>query len=59
MCKYAKEQGVPVCINPDAHDTDGLRDFWFGVQVARKGWLGAADVLNTRSGADIEGLFGL
>jgi len=59
MCKYAKEQGVPVCINPDAHDTDGLRDFWFGVQVARKGWLGTADVLNTRSGADIEGLFGL
>ena len=59
LCKYAKEQGVPICINPDAHDTDGLRDFWFGVQVARKGWLGPADVLNTRSGADIEGLFGL
>ena len=59
LCKYAKEQGVPICINPDAHDTDGLRNFWFGVQVARKGWLGAADVLNTRSGADIEGLFGL
>ena len=59
LCKYAKEQGVPICINPDAHDTDGLRDFWFGVQVARKGWLGAADVLNTRSGADIEDLFGL
>ena len=59
LCKYAKEQGVPICINPDAHNTDGLRDFWFGVQVARKGWLGAADVLNTRSGADIEDLFGL
>jgi len=59
LCKYAKEQGVPICINPDAHDTDGLRDFWFGVQVARKGWLGPADVLNTRSGADIEGLFDL
>ena len=59
LCKYAKEQGVPICINPAAHDTDGLRNFWFGVQVARKGWLGAADVLNTRSGADIEGLFDL
>ena len=59
LCKYAKEQGVPVCINPDAHDTDGLRDFWFGVQVARKGWLSAADVLNTRSGAEMERLFGL
>jgi len=59
LCKYAKEQGVPVCINPDAHDTDGLRDFWFGVQVARKGWLSATDVLNTRSGAEMERLFGL
>ncbi|HIN04131.1 MAG TPA: hypothetical protein EYM66_03640, partial [Candidatus Poseidoniales archaeon] len=28
LCKYAKEQGVPVCINPDAHDTEGLRDVW-------------------------------
>ncbi|MFL2533127.1 MAG: helix-hairpin-helix domain-containing protein [Candidatus Thalassarchaeum sp.] len=59
LCKYAKEQGVPVCINPDAHDTEGLRDFWFGVQVARKGWLSATDVLNTRSGAEMERLFGL
>ena len=24
LCKYAKEQGVPVCINPDAHDTEGF-----------------------------------
>ena len=59
LCKYAKELGVPVCINPDAHDTDGLRDFWFGVQMARKGWLSAADVLNTRSGAQMERLLGL
>jgi DNA polymerase (family 10) len=59
MTEYAKEQGVPVCINPDAHDTDGLRNFWFGVQVARKGWLSAEDVLNTRSGAQMESLFGL
>jgi len=48
-----------VCINPDAHDTEGLRDFWFGVQVARKGWLSPADVLNTRSGAEMESLLGL
>jgi DNA polymerase (family 10) len=59
LCKYAKEQGVPVCINPDAHDTDGLRNFWFGVQVARKGWLSAEDVLNTRNGAQMERLLGL
>jgi len=59
LCKYAKEQGVPVCINPDAHDTEGLRDVWYGIQVARKGWLEAVDVLNTRSGVELQALLGL
>ena len=59
LCKYAKEQGVPVCINPDAHDTDGLKDVWYGIQVARKGWLEAVDVLNTRSGVELQALLGL
>ena len=59
LCRFAKQQGVPVCINPDAHDVDGLQDVWFGTQVARKGWLEASDVLNTRSGAEMEDLFGL
>jgi DNA polymerase (family X) len=57
LCKYARDQGVPVCINPDAHDTDGLQDVWFGIQMARKGWLEAKDVLNTRTGIEIEELF--
>ena len=38
-CRYAKEQGVPISINPDAHSTQGLKDVWFGAQIARKGWL--------------------
>ena len=59
LCKYARDQGVPVCINPDAHDTNGLQDYWYGVQIARKGWLSAADVLNTRSGSEIETLLGI
>ena len=59
LCKYARDQGVPICINPDAHDTNGLRDYWYGVQIARKGWLSSADVLNTRSGAEIEALLGI
>ena len=59
LCRFAKQQGVPVCINPDAHDVDGLQNVWFGTQVARKGWLEAPDVLNTRSGAEMEALFGL
>src|SRR5437867_3630407 len=39
LCRYAKEQGVRVSINPDAHATEGLEDVPFGVNVARKGWL--------------------
>lgn len=58
FCKYAKEIGVPICINPDAHDTNGLSDVWYGTQIARKGWLESKDVLNTKSGDEIEILFG-
>jgi DNA polymerase (family X) len=46
--KYAKEKGVTICINPDAHNTDGLDDVRYGVGIARKGWLEAGDVLNTQ-----------
>ena len=45
--------------NPDAHDTEGLKDVWYGVQIARKGWLEADDVLNTRTGSEMEELLGL
>jgi DNA polymerase (family 10) len=47
LCRYAKAKGVKVSINPDAHATDGLEDVPFGVNVARKGGLTAADVINT------------
>ena len=45
----AKELGVPVVISTDAHSPRGLDDMRFGVDQARRGWLGTADVLNTRS----------
>jgi len=46
LCKYAKEKGVLIAINPDAHNTDGLKDVYYGVGVARKGWLEKKNVLN-------------
>ena len=49
-CKRAKELGVPVVINPDAHSVRGLTDMAYGVMAARRGWLGPEDVLNTLSG---------
>jgi DNA polymerase (family 10) len=47
LCAYAKEKGVRFSINPDAHSTDGLAVVPFGVNVARKGGVTAADVVNT------------
>ena len=42
----AKEKGVKCAINPDAHRTDRLQDLWFGIGIARKGWLTKDDVMN-------------
>ncbi len=49
MVKYAREKGVKIFINPDAHNTDGLDDVRYGVGIARKGWLEAKNVVNTMS----------
>ncbi|MGI8956659.1 MAG: DNA polymerase/3'-5' exonuclease PolX [Chthoniobacterales bacterium] len=42
----AKEKGVKCVINPDAHGVEKLQELWFGVGVARKGWLTKDDVVN-------------
>ena len=42
----AKEKGVKCVINPDAHGVEKLQELWFGVGVARKGWLTKDDVMN-------------
>ena len=49
LCKYAKEKGLTIAINPDAHHEEGLNDTYYGVGIGRKGWLEPEDVLNTRS----------
>jgi DNA polymerase (family X) len=54
--RRAKEMGIPIVINPDAHATDELALFRYGVDVARRAWLTADDVINTRSLQDIEKL---
>ncbi|HEY0025206.1 MAG TPA: DNA polymerase/3'-5' exonuclease PolX [Longimicrobium sp.] len=45
--RYAAEKGVLVPINPDAHSTGALGNVLYGVNVARKAWLTAPQVLNT------------
>ncbi|RPJ48752.1 MAG: DNA polymerase/3'-5' exonuclease PolX [Betaproteobacteria bacterium] len=47
-CLMAKEEGVLVAINSDAHSRDDYANLRFGIGQARRGWLAATDVLNTR-----------
>ena len=47
-CRQAKEAGVLLAINPDAHSPEELSVVSYGVGIARKGWLEAGDILNTR-----------
>jgi DNA polymerase (family 10) len=46
LMKKAKELGLKIAINPDAHHLDGLEDIAYGVGIARKGWLSREDVFN-------------
>ena len=52
--KLAKEKGVKCSINPDAHNTRGLQDVFFGTRIARKGWLTKEDVINCLPVAQVE-----
>ena len=53
-CKYAKRQGVRIAVNPDAHHADGLADMKYGLNIARKGWLEAHDVINCMGMREME-----
>jgi DNA polymerase (family 10) len=55
--KFAREKGVMISINPDAHSLRDLHDIYYGVGIARKGWLEKKDVLNTRSADQIREIF--
>jgi DNA polymerase (family 10) len=46
--RAAVEAGVTIVIDSDAHGADTLRNIRYGVATARRAWLGAAQVANTR-----------
>jgi DNA polymerase (family 10) len=48
-CRLAKDLGLKVAVSTDAHSTVQLANMRLGVAQARRGWLGRAGVLNTRS----------
>ncbi len=51
--RRAKELGVKLAINTDAHSTCGLMAIEYGVKTARRGWLEKKDVLNALGFADL------
>jgi DNA polymerase (family 10) len=48
LCRLAARHGALVSLGPDAHSVAGLDHVRLGIGTARKGWLEAHHVLNTR-----------
>jgi len=55
-CKMAKDLGVKVVLSTDAHRIDDLDLMRFGIGQARRGWLEAKDVLNTRNWKELKNI---
>ena len=54
LVRAAKRLGARFTISTDAHHPRHLSNMYFGVQMARRGWLEAGDVLNTLPLAQFE-----
>jgi DNA polymerase (family 10) len=54
--RAAKEAGLKLAINSDAHELRAQNYLELGVAQARRGWLSKGDVLNTRTWKQIEKL---
>ncbi len=51
--KKAKDMGLKVSINPDAHRPEGIHHLQYGIDTARRAWLTDSDCLNTLSLNDV------
>jgi DNA polymerase (family 10) len=56
QARLARERGVRFVISTDAHSVTALGNLRWGVQMARRAWLGPEDVLNTRPLEDLRPL---
>jgi DNA polymerase (family 10) len=56
LIRAARAKGCKFVISTDAHQPKHLANMQYGVRMARRGWLEAADVVNTRSAAAFETL---
>lgn len=55
-CQMARDEGVAIAVSTDAHSTRDYDYMKYGIGQARRGWLEAKDVLNTKGLADLERL---
>ena len=54
--KMAKEMNLKVAISTDAHSVSSLNFMRFGIGQAKRGWLEATDVLNTKTWTQLKQL---
>lgn len=55
-CKMAKEMGLKLVISTDAHSVTNFDYMQFGIYQARRGWLEASDIVNSRSLSELRRL---
>ncbi len=55
-CRMAKNEGVKLSLGTDAHRVGDLGNLAYGVDCARRGWLEAGDIVNTRSIGELKAL---
>jgi DNA polymerase (family X) len=56
--RIGKDKGVKFAVNTDAHSLENQDYMSFGVGMARRGWLEAEDLVNTKSLSDLTALWG-
>lgn len=56
LCQHAKDAGVTFILSSDAHKPSDFAFVDFAVDVARRGWLTASNVLNTRPAEELKSL---
>ena len=54
---FARENHVKTALNPDAHSIDGLQDYRYGINIARKAGFEQKDVINSLGVEEIIQLF--
>ncbi|HLJ33216.1 MAG TPA: DNA polymerase/3'-5' exonuclease PolX [Ktedonobacteraceae bacterium] len=55
--RRARDKGMKIPVDPDAHSLDGLDVMRYGIGIARKAWLRASDVLNTLDVTALQAFF--